>query len=115
VDFLFRRDRFALQDIPYDDAGNLPLVADPKMLWAQRHPEWFPMDVNTASREALLRIPGIGPVAAQRIVVQRAAQRLRDLRDLAKLGAVARRAAPFVLIAGRRPRVDKQQLLPLGG
>ena len=76
-------------------AGNLPLSADPKTIWAQAHPDCYPMEVNRASREELLRIPGIGPESAARIVKLRRESKFRNLSDLSKVGAVADRALPL--------------------
>jgi predicted DNA-binding helix-hairpin-helix protein len=81
VDFLFRKYGFALGDILFDGAGTLSLAADPKTQWAEAHPEFFPVDIRTAPREKLLRVPGIGPVAAGQIVALRARGRLRDPAD----------------------------------
>lgn len=103
TDFLFRKYGFTFEDLVFDDAGNLPSEADPKMMWAQAHPECFPVEVNRASREELLRVPGIGPTSASRILKLRGKDRLRELSDLQRTGAVAKRAAPFVLLNGKQP------------
>jgi predicted DNA-binding helix-hairpin-helix protein len=105
-DFLLRQYGFGFDELVFDGRGNLPLATDPKHLWAERHPEWFPLEVNRAAREALLRIPGIGPRSAARILAQRRQHTLRDLEDLRRLGVDTRRAAPYVLLAGRRPPVQ---------
>lgn len=103
ADMLLSRYRFAAEELPYDDAGMLARDRDPKAAWARLHPERYPLEVNTAGREELLRIPGIGPLSADRILERRRRGRLRDLGDLGCTGACARRAAPFVLLDGRRP------------
>lgn len=100
-DYLLRFYGFTVQDLTFDDMGNLSTDADPKMAWAQRHPEFFPVEVNRASREQLLRVPGIGPRSAARIVRLRREATFRYLEDLRAIGAVASRAAPFVLLNGR--------------
>jgi predicted DNA-binding helix-hairpin-helix protein len=102
-DFLLRQYGFTFDDLVFDDAGNLPSEADPKLAWAQAHPECFPVEVNRASREELLRVPGIGPTSASRILMLRSRGSFCQLSDLRKIGAVAKRAAPFVLLNGRRP------------
>ena len=102
-DFLFRRYGFALEDLIFDDAGNLPNEADPKLIWAQAHPECFPVEVNRASREELLRVPGIGPTSASRILQWRRKGKLCQLSDLRQIGAIAKRAAPFILLSGKQP------------
>ncbi|HIE37628.1 MAG TPA: radical SAM protein, partial [Anaerolineae bacterium] len=62
-----------------------------------------PVEVNRADRYALLRVPGIGPKGARRLLAARRQGRLRDLSDLRKLGIAADQAAPFILLDGRRP------------
>ena len=111
ADALLRWYGFEPAELPLDAAGNLPLDEDPKTAWARRHPERFPVEVNTAEREELLRVPGIGPVAAERILRWRRRGAFRDLADLRKTGAIAERAAPYITLAGRRPPVQ----LPLFG
>ena len=68
---------------------------DPKCNWAVNHPEVFPVDVNRASYELLLRVPGIGVKSAKRIVVARK-QRKLDLSSLKRLGVVVKRAKYFI-------------------
>jgi predicted DNA-binding helix-hairpin-helix protein len=105
-DFLFRQYDFQFDELVFDEQGHLPREADPKTLWAQTHPEFFPIEVNRASRKALLRVPGIGPRSVRRILNVRRDTHFRSLRDLRKTGAVAGRAAPFVLLDGKRPEVQ---------
>jgi len=102
-DFLFRLYEFGLDELVFDGDGHLPREADPKMMWAQAHPEYFPIEVNRAEEKDLLRVPGIGPRSATRILRARKASKFTSLSDLRKAGAVSQRAAPFVLLAGRRP------------
>jgi predicted DNA-binding helix-hairpin-helix protein len=59
--------------------------------------------VNTADRRELLRVPGIGPKGVEQVLQARRRARLRDLDTLRKLGIIADRAAPFILLDGRRP------------
>jgi predicted DNA-binding helix-hairpin-helix protein len=103
ADWLLRFYGFAYEDLVFDGTGNLPRQADPKMLYARAHPELFPVEVNRASREELLRVPGLGPRSVGRILSWRRQGVLRELGDLRKAGAVADRAASFVLLEGRRP------------
>ena len=97
-DFLLRQYGFTYDDLIFDEQGNLPVESDPKTAWALKHPEHFPLEVNRASREELLRIPGIGPTSARRILEIRRDHRLDDLAELTQVGADAGRAAPFVLL-----------------
>jgi len=102
ADWLLREYGFGPDEVVYDADGNLPLGMDPKSAWALAHPERFPIEVRTASRSELLRVPGIGATSARRIVTARATTVIRDLADLRRLGVVTSRAAGFLTIAGRR-------------
>ncbi|MBA3660022.1 MAG: hypothetical protein H0W67_10520, partial [Gemmatimonadales bacterium] len=102
ADYLLRGYGYSPDEIVYEPTGNLPLNVDPKAAWALANPERFPLEVTSASREELLRVPGIGPVAAQRIVDGRADTNFRGLRDLSKLGVATTRAGGFLTLRGRR-------------
>ena len=93
---------FEASEVVFGSGGNLPLSLDPKAQWALSHPERFPVEVRTASREELLRVPGIGPLTSTRIVSERPSHRIRGLGDLQKLGVLVGRAAGFLSLAGRR-------------
>jgi predicted DNA-binding helix-hairpin-helix protein len=110
VDFLFRRYYWKKEDIIFQSDGNLSLKYDPKMIWARSHPEVFPIEVNQADLEELLRIPGIGPLSAKRILASRGKVKLQDLQDLRGFGAATKRAAPYVLINGRRGAAPEAQV-----
>ena len=101
--FLIREYGFDLEDLPFTRAGNLPLDSDPKLAWARAHLSESPVEVNLAGRRELLRIPGIGPAGVQAILAARRQGKLRDLPDLRAIGVIASRAAPFVLLDGKRP------------
>ncbi len=101
--YLLRDYGFSVEELPLDENGRLPLEMDPKLAWARRHLLVSPVEVNTASREELLRIPGIGPRLADRLLEARRLGRLRDLQDLGRLGVPTARVAPFILLDGRRP------------
>lgn len=101
ADFLLRSYGFQESELFFDEQGALPLDADPKTVWARRHPERFPVEVNVASVDELLRVPGIGPRSAKRLVSMRREQRLRDAEALRAAGASWRIASPFVLFDGR--------------
>ena len=109
--FLLRDYGFAVDDLAFDGREHLPLDTDPKLVWAHRHLAEAPLEVNTAARQQLLRIPGIGPRLAERLLEARKRGRLRDLADLRKLGVPASKVAPFILLDGRRPALQLQ--LPL--
>lgn len=102
-DFLLRRYGFTFDELIFDAAGNLPLAADPKTAWARVHLAQAPIELNTAERAELLRVPGIGPKLAEVILHERRRGTLRDLADLRRLGVPPGRAAPFILLDGKRP------------
>ena len=109
--FLLRDYGFTLEDLPFEGQGDLPLDADPKTAWAKTHLTHHPIEVNQANREELLRIPGIGPKSANLILSARKTRRLYDLSMLTKLGIRAQKAAPYILLDGKRP---EQQLVFAG-
>jgi predicted DNA-binding helix-hairpin-helix protein len=102
ADYLLRSYGFGAEEVVFDGGGNLPLAHDPKTSWALAHPERFPIEVRTAPYEELLRVPGIGPGAAKRLVTERGTAILRGLADLRALGVVTTRAAGFLTLNGRR-------------
>ncbi|MDW7991084.1 MAG: radical SAM protein [Anaerolineae bacterium] len=109
--FLLRDYGFSVEELPLSPQGNLPLEIDPKLAWARQHLQDTPVEVNRADREALLRVPGIGPKGADRLLEARRERRLRDLGELRRLGITVERAAPFILLDGKRPA--RQIELPL--
>ncbi|HLF74226.1 MAG TPA: hypothetical protein VI524_07770, partial [Anaerolineales bacterium] len=100
--FLLRDYGFDLEDMPFTLEGNLSLSTDPKLAWARQNLHEKLIEINKADRRDLLRIPGIGPKGADAILRARRTGKLRDLAALRKLGVVVPRAAPFVLLDGRR-------------
>jgi putative DNA modification/repair radical SAM protein len=101
ADWLLRFYGFRFGEVPFDERGSLPAELDPKAAWALLHPECFPLEVNRASYEQLLRVPGIGPVSARRIVALRATCTFRDLKELSRVGVAVKRARQFLLLDGR--------------
>ncbi|HJR16748.1 MAG TPA: radical SAM protein [Gemmatimonadales bacterium] len=98
---------FAPEEVVYEPGGNLPLALDPKSAWALAHPELFPVEVQSASPDELLRVPGIGPVAARRLAEERTKVSLRGLADLRKLGVITTRAGGFLTLRGRRLQTSR--------
>jgi predicted DNA-binding helix-hairpin-helix protein len=96
VDFLFRKYGFDETDIVFQINGNLSLTVDPKEAWALKHPEFFPVDINRASRLMLLRVPGLGPVTVRRILQQRKQSRLRRIEDVGKVGARLQKSKKYL-------------------
>ncbi|MBC8496512.1 MAG: hypothetical protein H8D37_02510 [Chloroflexi bacterium] len=101
--FLIRDYGFTLEEMPFEGEGNLLLEVDPKLAWAQRNLTGQPIEINSAPRHLLLRIPGIGPKGVETIIKARRQSKLRDLSQLTKLGVMARKAAPYILLDGVQP------------
>jgi predicted DNA-binding helix-hairpin-helix protein len=102
AEHLLRQYGFAYEELPFEGDGNLPLEDDPKTAWAEAHPERFPVELQTAPYEMLLRIPGIGPRTARTLVVERRRSVLKERRDLARAGVDVVRAGYFLTLRGRR-------------
>ena len=96
ADFLMRSYRFEPEEIAFGPDGNLDLACDPKRRWAELHPEFFPVKINRAEREALLRIPGIGPVYTDRIIAERRKLKLSNLLRIGLAGKPARVAMEYI-------------------
>lgn len=95
ADWLLRFYQFQVNEIVDDAYPDLDLEIDPKLSWALRHPEQFPVDINRADYEMLLRVPGIGVKSAKIIVASRRFSRLGS-RDLKKIGVVLKKARYFI-------------------
>lgn len=103
ADWLMRFYGFAHDEIvPPAQGGMLSLEVDPKMAWALAHHDRFPVDVNCAPREMLLRVPGLGVTAVQRLVQARRVRRVRA-EDLKRLHVPLARVMRFVVVDGHRP------------
>ncbi|GJE06261.1 MULTISPECIES: putative DNA modification/repair radical SAM protein [Methylobacterium] len=103
ADWLLRYYSFSAAEVAdAAEDGMLPLDVDPKLAWALRHRERFPVDVNRADREMLLRVPGLGARAVDRIVAARRHTSLR-LEDVGRLTSALKRARPFLVAADHRP------------
>jgi predicted DNA-binding helix-hairpin-helix protein len=100
-DFMIRDYGFGFDELPFDEAGLLPRDKTPKQAWAERNLH-EPIEVNRATRATLLKVPGIGPRAADRIIEARREIRLRDLSQLKALGVTVGWATPYVLLDGHR-------------
>ena len=104
--FLLRDYGFSLEELPFDQNGQLPRQSDPKFAWARLNLVEKPVEINSATRDELMRVPGLGPKSADAILTSRRQGgliRLQDLGDLRKIGVNPARAAPFILLNGKRP------------
>jgi len=96
ADWLMRQYHFDADEILNDEAPNFNPYMDPKCNWAVNNLHFFPVDVNKADYEALLRVPGIGPTSAKRIITARRHSRL-GMAELKRIGVVLKRAKYFVI------------------
>ena len=113
ADWLLRFYGFTAGELATDKAGNMPLEIDPKLAWALQYRGLFPVDVNTAAREMLLRIPGLGVKSADRLIAARKHRRLR-MDDLARLRLSLAKLAPFIVAGDHHPgaTLDSVRLAP---
>jgi putative DNA modification/repair radical SAM protein len=102
ADWLMRYYGFAPSELTTTAEPNLDLRVDPKTAWAVRHPEAFPIDVNTAAREQLLRVPGFGRKTVERVLSARRYHRI-GLAELGKLRARLSLSRPFIVAHDWRP------------
>ncbi|MBD5084524.1 MAG: putative DNA modification/repair radical SAM protein [Clostridiales bacterium] len=100
ADWLLRFYGFTAGEILDDEHPNFDEALDPKSDWALRHPEFFPVEVNRADYEAILRVPGIGIRGAQKIIAARRYGPL-SFEGLKRLGIVMKRAQYFITCSGR--------------
>lgn len=103
ADWLLRFYGFSVNEIAPDGQPMLDLDIDPKLAWALRHRECFPVDINRASKEQLLRVPGLGPRNVARILSSRRHNRLR-LQDLARLRLSLPKIKPFIVTLDHKPQ-----------
>lgn len=104
ADWLVRFYKFDASELTNKETPNLPLDIDPKTAWALRNRQSFPIDVNTAAREELLRVPGFGVKNVERILQMRPFRKI-SLLDLAKLRVPLKRAKYFVITSDHNPDV----------
>lgn len=100
ADWLLRYYHFSASELLSEKQPNFNVLLDPKCDWAIRHLEWFPVEVNRADYQVLLRVPGIGYTSARRIVKARKFGSL-NFEDLRKMGVVLKRALYFITCKGR--------------
>lgn len=103
ADWMLRFYGFAVEEIMSGgEQGMLDLEIDPKLAWALVHREWFPVDINRAPRERLLRVPGLGPIAIGKLLKARRTAKL-GLDDLARLTVSVKKLLPFIEAADWSP------------
>ena len=122
ADWLLRFYQFKVDEIVDDSYPDLDLEIDPKLAWALRHPEKFPVDINRADYELLLRIPGLGVKSAKMIIVSRRYGKING-SQLKKMGVVLKKAQYFITcnelplqtVQELRPERVRQLLIPHKG
>jgi predicted DNA-binding helix-hairpin-helix protein len=97
ADFLIRKYGFEGDEIPLDATGNLNIHKDPKEAWADSHPSFYPVKVNTSGKEALLRVPGFGPETVKKIIAARREGKIASLEDLGMKGKRTEKAKNYVI------------------
>jgi predicted DNA-binding helix-hairpin-helix protein len=101
ADWLLRFYGFDANEIFAQSDGMLDLDVDPKLAWALKHRERFPLDINKCSREELLRVPGLGTKAVDRILAARVIRKIR-FEDLQRLRVPVKRVLPFIKLPGHQ-------------
>jgi predicted DNA-binding helix-hairpin-helix protein len=100
--YLLRDYQFDLEEISFLGSGNLSLEKDPKLAWAEANLLHHPIEINIADHSELLKIPGIGPVTAARIINKRKYGKIQNIQTLRNFGVATDRAAKFILLDGRQ-------------
>jgi predicted DNA-binding helix-hairpin-helix protein len=98
VDFLVRKYGFKRDDIIVGGDGNLSLDKDPKQVWADNHPEFYPVPINSAGREDLLKVPGIGPEGLRRILQARKDGRISSLSRIGFKGKLLQKVKQYAIL-----------------
>lgn len=96
-DFLIRRYGFTSEEFLFDEQGNLDLTRDPKQVWADNHPDFFPVSIHRSSKSQLLRVPGIGPTLAGRIVSARGSTAIGSIESLRLPEHLLKKARPYLI------------------
>jgi predicted DNA-binding helix-hairpin-helix protein len=97
ADFLCRKYGFKKDEIQFDYSGNLCLDRDPKEVWAERHPEFYPVRLNSSDRDTLLKVPGLGPETVEKIIRTRRERNIVRLEDVGLKGKRAQRVRDYVI------------------
>jgi predicted DNA-binding helix-hairpin-helix protein len=105
--FLLRDYGWSVEELSFEQSGNLRLDIDPKRAWAEDHLRHAPVEIMRATREQLMRVPGFGPKAVDSILKARRTGHLTDISHLRALGIHApEQAAPFILLDGHQPAIQ---------
>jgi predicted DNA-binding helix-hairpin-helix protein len=100
--FLLRDYGFGLEEMPFNQAGQLPLEVDPKIAWARLNLANHPVEINRAEKQELLRVPGLGPKSVNAILQSRIKHKFTQSEQLHAFGVNLKRASPYILLNGKR-------------
>lgn len=106
--FLLRDYGFSVEDLVYKDSDNLLLEIDPKLAYAEQHLIHKPIEINTAPRSKLLRIPGIGPTRADHIISLRQKEPIQSFSKLQKMRLITPKTSPYILVNGKSSTLQIQ-------
>ncbi|MDC7126912.1 MAG: helix-hairpin-helix domain-containing protein [Spirochaetales bacterium] len=101
-DFLMRAYGFRFPELIFDSKGNIPLETDPKTAWAMMNQDIFPIEINKADFASLIKVPGIGPQSAEKIIKERKNNHLKNSDDLKRTGAWSNRACGWITLDGKK-------------
>jgi predicted DNA-binding helix-hairpin-helix protein len=101
--FLLRDYGFGLEELPFNLDGQLPQDVDPKFAWARLNLSDRPVEINKVDKHELLHVPGIGPKSAKAILAARTKNKIIRHEQLSSFGVNLKRAAPYILINGKKP------------
>lgn len=101
--YLLRDYGFSKDDLVFENSGNLPHNLDPKLAWAKKNLLHDPVEINSAPRSVLLRVPGLGPIRVEKILNYRRHNRIKSFAHMQRHHLVERKTAPYLLINGKRP------------
>ena len=96
ADFLMRQYGFKEKELYYNNFGNLSLDKDPKEIWAEFNPSFYPVNINTACKEELLRVPGMGPLSVKKILKLRKMHIISNLNDIGFKGKRYRKISNYI-------------------
>jgi predicted DNA-binding helix-hairpin-helix protein len=109
ADILIRKYKFLPSELPFDRNGNLYLNKDPKIIWAEKNKNFFPIEINKANFYQLIRIPGIGIKSAKKILEIRKDGKIKSENILKKIGVKLKKAMPYILIDGKKIKEEKEE------
>jgi len=110
TDWLLRFYDFQLEEILHSDFQQLDLDIDPKLSWALRNPQYFPIDINTSTYKEIIRIPGVGRQSALKIIRARQFGKLHEYQVI-KMGIAFKRARHFMICADTPMRLGEQSMI----